>query len=136
MYTRLGILDLVKSIQEKIEERTGCNCFDCVPKNAPSPFYFIEVKAVTPRNSKTMFRDLYTVWVHAISKPSDSRVEAYQLIQRLEEALTEDVPLPSPFELVMQTNNGVRTIKQDETKEFHAVCEFTFMVCYGFQCKV
>lgn len=136
MYTRLGILDLIKSIQTKINERTGIDCFDCVPKNQPSPFYFAEVTAVTPRDNKTMFRGQYTVWVHAISKPANSRTEIYKLIQKLEEALTEDIVLPSPFELIMQTNNGVRTIKQDETKEFHAVCEFTFMVCYGFKCKI
>ena len=54
----------------------------------------------------------------------------------LDEALTEDIRLPEGFELVMQTNNGVQTIKTDETNEKHAVLAYEFMVCYGFKWKI
>ena len=59
----------------------------------------------------------------------------YNLIQKLEEALTEDISLPEPYQLVMQTNNGIQTIKTDETGEKHAVLAYEFMICYGFKCK-
>lgn len=72
-----------------------------------------------------------------IAEPGDSSVSAYELIQKLEEALTEDITLPEGYELITQTNNGIQTIKTDEvTNEKHAVLSYEFTVCYGFKCKI
>ena len=51
----------------------------------------------------------------------------YNLIENLQSALSEDITLPEPFELVMQTDNGVQTIKTDESGEKHAIVNFDFM---------
>lgn len=83
-----------------------------------------------------MWRDVFTVWIHAVAEPGESSVRIYSLIQELEEALTEDIELPEGFDLIMQTNNGVQTIKTDETNEKHAVLAYEFMICYGFKCKI
>lgn len=136
MYKQLGLVDLISAIQEKIEAKTGLKCYDAVPDNAPSPFYFAEVIRKRQAHSKTMWRDVFTVWIHAITEPGDSSVGIYDLIQKLEESMTEDIDLPEGYELVMQTNNGVQTIKKDETNEKHAVLDYEFMVCYGFKCKI
>ena len=63
-------------------------------------------------------------------------MQIHKLIEDLQEAMTEDIELPEPFELIMQTDGGVQTIKTDETKEKHAIVSYTFMVCYGFKCKI
>lgn len=136
MYRQLGLLDLIAAIQAKVEKRTGIKCYDAVPDKAPSPFYFAEVVGKRPAHSKTMWRDVFTVWIHIVAEPTDSSVPIYGYIQMLEEALTEDIRLPEGFELVMQTNNGVQTIKTDETNEKHAVLAYEFMVCYGFKWKI
>lgn len=136
MYTQLGLLDLIAAVQEKVEGKTGLKCYDAVPDNASSPFYFAEVVGKRPAHTKTMWRDIFTVWIHAIAEPTDSSVPVYRYIQMLEEALTEDIQLPEEFELVRQTNNGVQTIKTDETNEKHAVLAYEFMVCYGFKWKI
>lgn len=136
MYKQLGLVDLIHGIQAKVEEKTGVKCYDAVPRNAPSPFYFAEVIGKRPAHTKTMYRDVYTVWIHAIAQPGDSSVQIYEMIQQLEEALTEDVSLPEGFELILQASNGVQTIKTDETNEKHAVLSFEFTVCYGFKCKI
>lgn len=136
MYKQLGLVDLIHGVQAKVEEKTGVKCYDAVPRNAPTPFYFAEVIGKRPAHTKTMYRDVYTVWIHAVSQPGDSSVQIYEMIQQLEEALTEDVPLPEGFELILQTSNGVQTIKTDETNEKHAVLSFEFTVCYGFKCKI
>lgn len=136
MYKQLGLVDLIHGIQAKVEEKTGVKCYDAVPRNAPSPFYFAEVIGKRPAHTKTMYRDVYTVWIHAIAQPGDSSVQIYEMIQQLEEALTEDISLPEGFELILQASNGVQTIKTDETNEKHAVLSFEFTVCYGFKCKV
>lgn len=135
MYKQLGLTDLVEAIQKKVETKTGLKCYDAVPCNAESPFYFAEVVGKRPEHSKTMFRDVFTVWIHAIAGKGKSSVEIYELIQKLEEALTEDIALPERFELIMQINSGIQTIKNDETDEKHAVLAYEFMVCYGFKCK-
>jgi hypothetical protein len=136
MYKQLGLVDLISAIQKKVQDNTGTTCYDAVPDNAPSPFYFAEVIGKRPAHSKTMWRDIFTVWIHAIAEPGESSVQIYKLIQDLEEALSEDIELPEGFDLIMQTNNGVQTIKSDETNEKHAVLAYEFMVCYGFKCKV
>lgn len=136
MYTQLGLLDLIAAVQEKVEDKTGLKCYDAVPNNASSPFYFAEVVGKRPAHTKTMWRDIFTVWIHAIAESTDSSVPIYRYIQMLDEALTEDIRLPEGFELVMQTNNGVQTIKTDETNEKHAVLAYEFMVCYGFKWKI
>lgn len=136
MYKQLGLVDLIHGIQAKVEEKTGVKCYDAIPRNAPSPFYFAEVIGKRPAHTKTMYRDVYTVWIHAIAQPGDSSVQIYEMIQQLEEALTEDISLPEGFELILQVSNGVQTIKTDETNEKHAVLSFEFTVCYGFKCKI
>ena len=136
MYKQLGLYDLISAIQKKVNEKTGLKCYDEVPRNAKSPFYFAEVVGKRPAHSKTMYRDVFTVWIHAVAEPSKSSVPIYGLIQKLEEALTEEIELPEDVELIMQTNNGVQTIKTDETKEKHAVLAYEFMVCYGLKCKI
>lgn len=135
-YKQMGLVDLISAIQNKVEERTGIRCYDAVPINKISPFYYAEVVGKRPAHSKTMWRDIFTVWIHAIAEPGESSVQIYDLIQRLEEALTEDIDLPEEYELIMQTNNGIQTIKTDETKEKHAVLAYEFMVCYGYKCKI
>ena len=136
MYKQLGLVDLIHGIQAKVEEKTGVKCYDAVPRNAPSPFYFAEVIGKRPAHTKTMYRDVYTVWIHAIAQTGDSSVQIYEMIQQLEETLTEDISLPEGFELILQVSNGVQTIKTDETNEKHAVLAFEFTVCYGFKCKI
>lgn len=135
MYKQLGLVDLISAIQKKVQDNTVAKCYDSVPDNAPSPFYFAEVIGKRPAHSKTMWRDIFTVWIHVIAEPGGSSVQIYELIQELEEALSEDIELPEGFDLIMQTNNGVQTIKTDETNEKHAVLAYEFMVCYGFRCK-
>ena len=136
MYKQLGLVDLIHGIQAKVEEKTGVKCYDAVPRNAPSPFYFAEVIGKRPAHTKTMYRDVYTVWIHAIAQPGNSSVQIYEMIQQLEETLTEDISLPEGFELILQASNGVQTVKTDETNEKHAVLSFEFTVCYGFKCKI
>ena len=136
MYKQLGIVDLISAIQSKVQDSTNMECYDAVPGNTPSPFYFAEVVGKRPAHSKTMWRDVFTVWIHAIAEPGDSSVQIYEMVQNLEEALTEDISLPEEFELIMQTDNGIQTIKTDETGEKHAVLAYEFKVCYGFKCKI
>ena len=134
-YQKLSPVTLIAAVQEKVEALTGLRCYDHVPLNEASPLYFAEITRIQPANSKTMFRDVYSVAIHCIAEESPSSVGVYNLIENLQSALSEDITLPEPFELVMQTDNGVQTIKTDESGEKHAIVNFDFMVCYGFMCK-
>jgi len=135
MLKQISFIDLIKSIQTMVEKNTKLKCYDDIPKSAKSPLFFVEIVGTRPDHSKTMFMDVFTVWFHAIAKPSKSSVGVYKLVQDLEEALTEDIDLPIGFDLILQKNNGVKTIKLDETDEKHAVVEYEFKIAYGFKCK-
>ncbi len=135
-YKQLGLVELIAAIQKRVKNGTGLECYDAVGLNAASPFYFAQVVGKRPAHTKTMWRDVFTVWIHVIAEKGDSSVQVYELIRKLEEALTDDIELPEEYELIMQTNNGIQTIKTDETGEKHAVISYEFTVCYGFKCKI
>lgn len=135
-YQKLSPVTLIAAVQDKIERLTDLRCYDHVPMNEESPLYFAEITRIQPANSKTMYRDVYSVAIHCIAEESPSSVGVYNLIENLQSALSEDIALPEPFELVMQTDNGVQTIKTDESGEKHAIVNFDFMVSYGFICKI
>lgn len=135
-YQKLSPVTLIAAVQDKIESLTDLRCYDHVPLNEASPLYFAEITRIQPANSKTMYRDVYSVAIHCIAEESPSSVGVYNLIENLQSALSEDITLPEPFELVMQTDNGVQTIKTDESGEKHAIVNFDFMVSYGFMCKI
>lgn len=135
-YQKLSPVTLIAAVQDKIESLTDLRCYDHVPLNEASPLYFAEITRIQPANSKTMYRDVYSVAIHCIAEESPSSVGVYNLIKNLQSALSEDITLPEPFELVMQTDNGVQTIKTDESGEKHAIVSYDFTVCYGFICKL
>ena len=115
-YQKLSPVTLIAAVQEKVEALTGLRCYDHIPLNEASPLYFAEITRIQPANSKTMFRDVYSVAIHCIAEESPSSVGVYNLIENLQSALSEDIILPEPFTLVMQTDNGVQTIKTDESE--------------------
>lgn len=135
-YQKLSPVTLIAAVQDKVESLTELRCYDHVPLNEASPLYFAEITRIQPANSKTMYRDVYSVAIHCIAEESPSSVGVYNLIENLQSALSEDISLPEPFTLVMQTDNGVQTIKTDESGEKHAIVNFDFMVSYGFMCKI
>lgn len=135
MYKRLGLVDLISAIQLKVEDKTGLKCYDAVPSDAPSPFYFAEAVQKKADNTKTMLRDVFTVFIHAVAEPTGSSEKIYDLIQKLEEALSEEIELPEEFELILQTESGLQALKTDETDEKHAVISYDFTVCYGYKFK-
>lgn len=135
-YQKLSPVTLIAAVQKKVEALTELRCYDHVPLNEESPLYFAEITRIQPANSKTMFRDVYSVAIHCIAEESPSSVGVYNLIENLQSALSEDISLPEPFTLVMQTDNGVQVIKTDESGEKHAIVNFDFMVSYGFMCKI
>ena len=135
-YQKLSPVTLIAAVQDKIESLTDLRCYDHVPLNEASPLYFAEITRIQPANSKTMYRDVYSVAIHCIAEESPSSVGVYNLIENLQSALSEDITLPEPFELVMHTDNGVQTIKTDESGEKHAIVSYDFTVCYGFICKL
>lgn len=144
MYEKLNFTRLVAAIQAKFEEHTDIKAYDLPPLNTPAPFFFIEPVTRRPADSKTMFRDVFTVYIHCIAPETNQRsnVGVYNLINKADEIMTEDITLPEPFQLVMQTNNGINRIYNvdriygEKTGEVHAVIELQFTVLYGFKCKV
>lgn len=136
MLKQLSIVDLISAVQQQIEKNTKYKCYDFYPKRAKSPFYIAELYESVPNNSKTTYRTSYTLNIHAISSPGESTVELYDMIQSLDEALTEDVELPDGYQMVAQMNMGVNAIYYEaETDERHAVIKYQFMVAYGYIVK-
>ena len=132
----MNITDLMKAVQTQIKNGTGLPCYDSVPENAASPFYFMSYAGSQPADTKTMFVDRHTVDIHVIADVSPSSVPVFRYIQALEQAMTEDISIPREYKLVRQSSGGVRTIQDDESGEKHAVMSFTFLISYGYKTKI
>lgn len=136
MLRRMNLTDLMAAVQAQIEDGTGLPCYDAIPPNAESPFYYMSYAGSQPADTKTMFVDRHTVDIHIIADVSPSSVPVFRYIQKLEEAMTEDISVPCPYKLVRQDSGGVRTIQNDETGEKHAVMSFMFLISYGYKVKI
>lgn len=133
----MSATELLSVLIEHVENRTGLRLYDS-PDGKESPFYSFESIERKPNNTKTMFIDRFTVPIHSISAQCEGEYSSQPVLDMeaaLEEALTEDLELPEPFELIDQECQGIETIKQDPSGEGHAVTTFVFDVCYGFICK-
>ncbi len=135
MLKKLSFIDLYKAIQNKIESKTGFRCYDDIPKDAPSPFYYAEIVGLRPENTKTMYVDVFTVFVHAIAEPGGSSIGVYKLIQDLEETMTERIEIGEEYWILEQTSQGLQQIQTDETNEKHAILAYEFKISYGFKVK-
>lgn len=136
MLKQFPITELIKAIQKQVKAGTGRKCLDHVEMNEPSPFYYVEFRQSRPGNSKTMFVQDYIVYIHVITEESESSVPLYKYIEELEEALTHDIEIPDPYNLVFQMDNGVVSIYREETDEMHGVVSYTFRISYGWKCKI
>lgn len=130
------ITSLIAAIQKTVQDGTGKKCLDFVPKDQPSPFYYVEFIGSQPGNSKTMFVTDYTVYIHVISEESESTVPVYKYMDDLSESLTEDISIPDPYWLVFQRNDGVKSVYREETGEVHGVVQYTFRISHGWKAKI
>lgn len=135
MLKKLSFIDLLKAVQQRVEMGTGLRCYDDIPKDAPSPLYYAEIVGLRPENTKTMYVDVFTVFIHAIAEPTTSSVPVYKMIQSLEEAMTVDIDIGEEYWVMNQTNQGLSRIQIDETGEKHAIMGYEFKVTYGFKTK-
>lgn len=135
MLKKLGLVDLHASLKETIEKNTGVKAYDKVPEDALAPFYFIEIVDKRPENTKVMWCEVFTIWIHAIAEEQNSRIPIYEMIENLEEALTEQLVLPD-VEILRQTETGMQSLQEDETNEMHAIIAYEIKVAYGFKTKI
>lgn len=133
---KLGFTEIAAAILDMLRNCTDYPCYDAVPENAPSPLIFVEIVGKQDSSTKTMYKETFTAYVHAIASPSDCRTEIYSMIKIIEETLTERVTLPPGITNILQTETGVQALHQDETGEFHAVLGYEIMVSYGFKTKI
>ncbi|NBI08244.1 DUF5072 family protein [Senegalia massiliensis] len=137
MLKKLGFVEFIKAVMDRVETGTGLRCYDAIPKNAPSPFYYAEIVGLRKADTKTMFVDVFTVFIHVIAEPQEnnSSVAVYKMIQELEEAMTEDIDIDCKYTVISQDSLGLQRIQTDETNEKHAILSYDFKICYGFKIK-
>ncbi len=127
---------LLLLIKQQVEQHTPYRCYDAVPVNAESPFFFLELVSANPANSKNTYITQFDVNVHVIAEKSPSSVPVLHMVQALEEALTDDIDIHDPYALVTQTETGIQSIQTDETGEKHAVVGLSVKIAYGYMCKI
>lgn len=135
MHRQISLTDILRGVIDRVESETGLRCYDAPPKNAAVPFYTVQLTAKRPENTKTMYCEVFTLWIHCFAKKGGASVEVNNLIQRCEEAMTEDIAVPAPFSLVWQREAGLQSLTVEETGGRHAVLAYELKICYGFITK-
>lgn len=131
---RLSPGDLIAAVVARVSQETGLVC-TTNPNDEESPFFAVSFVGSRPGKSKALRLDVYSLQLHAISKPSYTQAEVLELIGLLEEAMEKDIALPCPFSLVRQDEMGVLTVKRDPTREWHAIVLYELTVSYGLMIK-
>ena len=135
MLKQLNLTDLIAGIKHRIESGTDVPFYDIPPADAPAPFVFAEITQTENADTKTQYCKIYRVWLHVIAEENGSSIPLYAHIQHVQEALTQDIKLPRGLNLITQTDEGIQTIKTDETSEKHAILQYAFKIGYGFKIK-
>ena len=135
MLQKLSFIAVLAAVINKVEANTGLSCYDAIPKDAKLPFYHAEMLGSIPEKSKTMQKDRYQVVIHAFTEGNGS-VAIFEAIQKLEEALSEDIELPGDYEVTLQVPNGVTQILDEADDSKHAVVGFDFVVFSGYKMKI
>lgn len=137
MYQKLSFTSVLAAIIQKVEQNTGLRCYDGIPKDAKMPYYHVQMIGTIPEPSKTMQKDRYQVVIHVFADaPNSSSVPIFEAIQKLEEALTEDIELPGDYEVTLQIPNGLSQILDEEDGTKHAVLGYDFVVFSGYKVKI
>lgn len=136
MIQKLSFTTVLSSIIKKVEGKTGLRCYDSIPADAPVPFYFAEIVGQLPDPSKTMLKERYQVFIHVFADGSNGSVPVFNGIQKLEEALSEEIELPEEYEVVMQIPNGLQRIIDEPDGTKHAVMGYDFVIFYGYKMKI
>ena len=136
MKEKLGLITMQKAVQDLVKENTGIDTYDVPPVNAPAPLFYVQAIGKRDASTKTSFRETIIFWIHAIAKEGKSSVGVYELIQKLEEALTDDIKLPEGHEVLNVHEAGLQSIKDDPSGEKHAVVQYEITVFYGFKVKI
>lgn len=135
MLQKLSFIAVLAAVINKIETNTGLKCYDAVPANEEMPFYHAEMLGSIPEKSKTMQKDRYQVVIHVHAEGGGS-VKVFEAIQKLEEALTEDIVLPDDYEVTLQVPTGVSQILDEADGTKHAVIGYDFVVFSGYKMKI
>lgn len=136
MIKKINLIDLHEATKNKLEEKTDLRAYDIVPEDVKAPFLSLQCVGKEDSSTKTMFIEKFIFYIHCFAE-GDSSTKIYDVINKVEEALTEDIELPSEYNLVNQVEEGiVQIITETETFEKRAILEYSFNICYGFKCKI
>lgn len=135
MLQKLSFISVLAAVIQKVEANTDLRCYDAVPKDNLVPYYHVEMLGSIPEKSKTMQKDRYQVVIHAHTEGGGS-TKIFEAIQKLEEALTEDIELPGDYEVTLQVPHGVSQILDEADGTKHAVIGYDFVVFTGYKMKI
>ncbi|MCG4732711.1 DUF5072 domain-containing protein [Casaltella massiliensis] len=134
IYQRINLNDLISAVETQVKERTGVECSSQIRETAGEPYYYIQVVKTQTTGSKTSYCETITVWIYAVC-PSNDQHEKNNMLNALNEALTEDIELPQPYILVMQKDSGRQQTDQKENDKREAMEAYDFVVSYGLKFK-
>ena len=140
MLNQINLTDIMSAVKIRVETGTeDCGtklcCYDEIPLNAPSPCVYMQLVGVAPANTKTMYVNDYTVWLHVISEDVRTSKPLFEYIDEVQSAMSQNIVIPADYVLISQMCNGIQNIQTDETGERHAVISYTLKIGYGYICK-
>lgn len=134
MLKQFPVVELLDAVLKRLRAN-GLSAHDHIPKDSPSPLVSVEMIRSQPANTKTMYVTQYDIQIRAIAPAIESSIPIFDLVRQVEEAMTRDIDIPEPYNLIRQAYSGINSTYTDEAGERHAVMNFSFYISYGFMCK-
>ena len=136
MMKKLSFVTLLAAVIQKVEENTGLRCYDAVPKDTAPPYYQAVFAGQLPEPNKTMLKERYQIHIHAVADGTNGSVAIFDLIQKVDEAMTEHIELPEDYELIMQTPTGAQPPYLDEDGTMRSIIGYDLTIFYGYKMKI
>lgn len=137
MLQQLSIVDVVAGVMEVLKKNIpDVPIADSMPKKSVTPLVHVAFGGIEPADTKTMYRTKYQILLYGFADGSQGSVAIFNLIQQIQEAMTDEPTLPEGCELLGAVPKGVAAIQDQADGSKMCVLTYELTVSYGFKFKI
>ena len=147
MLKQLSIVDVVAAVMATLKKNIpDVPVKDSMPSPKPdpvtgvfsatTPLIHVAFGGIEPADTKTMFRTKYQILLYGFADGSRGSVAIFDLIQKMQEAMTDEPDLPDGVELLGAVPRGVAGVQDQPDGTKMAVLTYELTVSYGFKYKI
>jgi hypothetical protein len=137
MLQQLSVVEVVGGVMDVLKKNIpDVPVKDSMPKDSITPMINVSFGGIEPADTKTMFRTKYQILLYGFADGSHGSVAIFNLIQQIQEAMTDEPALPDGCELIGSFPKGVAAIQDQSDGSKMCVLTYELTISYGFKFKI